>query len=104
MDISKYPASGQLAKVTTILRLLFANGATGLAPTEIAKGANLSGSYVTQQLAQMANVGLVEEVGETGRWRPSVRWAQMAVGLMTSIQRETDSLNEYAQRITRKHS
>jgi DNA-binding IclR family transcriptional regulator len=102
MDISKYPASGQLAKVTLILRLLFANGATGLAPTEIAKGAKLSGSYVTQQLGQMANAGLVEEVGETGRWRPHTRWAQMAIGLMTSIQRETDSLNEFQQRITRR--
>lgn len=102
MDISKYPASGQLTKVHAILRLLFANGAAGLSPTEIARGAKLSGSYVTQQLGQLANVGMAEEVGETGRWRPSVRWTQMAIALMSSIEREQTSLDDFRQRISRQ--
>lgn len=103
MDISKYPPSGQLKKVSEIVRLLFANGAVGVTPTEIARGAKVSASYVTQQLAQLAHVGWAEEVGESGRWRPSVRFSQMAVAQATAIERERTSLEDFSQRISRHH-
>lgn len=101
MDITKYPPSNQLTQVNEILRLLFANGAAGLTPSEIARAAKLSPSYVTQQLGQLANLRMVEEIAESGKWRPGVALAQMAVSLSLSLNRELDSLREYQQRVTR---
>lgn len=101
MDISKYPPSNQLTQATEIIRLLFANGAKGLSPSEIAHATKLAPGYVTQQLGQLANLRLVEEIGESGKWRPGVVWAQWAVALNLSIHRELGSMQEYQQRITR---
>lgn len=101
MDIIKYPPSAQLERCAAILRVLFDHGAEGLAPGAIATATKQSASYVTQQLGQMANLRMVEEVGETGRWRPGVLWAQMATALHIRIQRDLDSLREYQQRTTR---
>lgn len=101
MDISKYPPSSQLERAAEILRVLFANGAQGLTPSAIATATTLSASYVTQQLGQMANLRMVEEVGDTGRWRPGVAWAQMATAQHMRIQRDLDAIQEYQQRISR---
>lgn len=101
MDLTKYPPSAQLARCADILRVLFQHGAQGLTPSAIATATKQTNSYVTQQLGQLANLRLVEEVGETGRWRPGVAWAQMATALHVSIQRDLDSLQEYQQRTTR---
>lgn len=101
MDLSKYPPSQQLERCTEILRLLFQHGATGLAPGAIAQATKLSASYVTQQLGQLANLQLVEEVGDTGRWRAGIKWAQMATALHIRLQRDLGELQEYQQRITR---
>lgn len=101
MDLTKYPPSAQLQRCTDILRLLFQHGPAGLTPGQIAQATKQSASYVTQQLGQLANLRLVEEVGESGRWRPGVAWAQMATQLHIRIQRDLDSLQEYQQRTTR---
>lgn len=101
MDITKYPPSSQLERVADILRVLFANGAQGLTPGAIANVTKLSASYVTQQLGQLANLRMAEEVGDTGRWRPGVAWAQMATAQHLHIQRDLDAIGEYQQRITR---
>ena len=101
MDITKYPPSAQLARVADILRVLFANGAQGLTPGAIASATKLSASYVTQQLGQLANLGMAEEVGDTGRWRAGVAWAQMATAQHIHIQRDLASISEYQHRITR---
>lgn len=101
MDITKYPPSAQLTRVADLLTALFGQGARGLSTSELAKATGQSQSYVTQQLGQMAHLGLVEEVADTGRWRPGVRWARMATALHLSIQRDLDSLSEFQQRITR---
>ena len=101
MDITKYPPSSQLERVADILRVLFANGAQGLTPGAIATVTKLSASYVTQQLGQLANLRMAEEVGDTGRWRPGVAWAQMATAQHLHIQRDLDAISEYQQRITR---
>jgi DNA-binding IclR family transcriptional regulator len=101
MDITKYPPSTQLERVALILRVLFDHGGTGLTPGAIATATKLGASYVTQQLGQLANLKFVEEVGDTGRWRPGVAWAQMATAQHIRIQRDLDSLREYQQRITR---
>lgn len=104
MDITKYKPSSQLERVAEILRVLFAHGAQGLTPGAIASATKYSASYVTQQLGQMANLRMVEEVGDTGRWRPGVAWAQMATALHIHIQRDLDAIGEYRQRVTRSNS
>ena len=101
MDISNYQPTNQLARNAQILRLLFGNAGNGLTPTEIARACGISASYVTQQLGQLANLRMAEEVGDTGRWRPGIAWAQMATSFHLSIKRDLDSLTEYQQRSTR---
>ena len=101
MDARKYPPTTQLERVAEILRVLFANGAQGLTPGAIATATKLSASYVTQQLGQMANLRMAEEVGDTGRWRPGVAWAQMATAQHIHIQRDLEAIQEYQHRITR---
>ena len=103
MDISKYPPSTQLNRAFEILRVLFAAGPLGLPPAALVKATNLPASYITQQLGQLANLDVVEEVGESGHWRPGLRWARMAMSLSTSITRDLDALQEYQQRVTRAH-
>jgi DNA-binding IclR family transcriptional regulator len=101
MDISKYPPTQQLSRCTEILGVLFQHGARGLTPGQIATATSLAPAYVTQQLGQMANLGLVDELATLGRWRPGVRWAQMATALHLQIQRDLRELEEFQQRITR---
>ena len=102
MDVAKYPASSQLTRAFDILRVLFANGATGVTPTEISRATGLSASYVTQQLGQLANLRAAEEIAESGRWRPGIAWVQRAMSFSVSCKRAQDDLNELQQRATRQ--
>lgn len=89
-----------------ILRVLFAlagHEVNGLAPGEIAKGLSISPSQVTHDLANLKIAGAAEEIPELKRWRLTPRIPQIAVAMLTRLDRDAKRLEEVRQRFTRDH-
>jgi DNA-binding IclR family transcriptional regulator len=88
-------------RVLGVLDLLFrADFVHGLSPGEIGRDARLSPSAVTRYVATLEAAGAIERIPETGRIRPSVRWAQHATGVMYAVQASQRRLDETLTRLT----
>ena len=95
--------SGQAQR--RILQVVFAlagNELMGLAPSEIqrALGVN-SASTVTRDLAVLKDMGIAEQVQETGRWRLGPRVVQIARDFELNLSKAKTKVSELEQRYTR---
>lgn len=89
------------ARVLDVLLLLFrADYSGGLASADIERDLRLSPSAVCRYLATLEDRGCIERIAETGRVRPSVRWAQYAAGIIANLDAAQRRAAELAQRIT----
>lgn len=90
------------ASVTTlrILRLLERHFAHGLTNGEIAKAAGISPSQAVHHVAALVAEGYAERIQETGRIRPSVKYAQAAVQIMKSVDDARTRADELMRRIS----
>ncbi|MGZ8172856.1 MULTISPECIES: helix-turn-helix domain-containing protein [Methylobacter] len=89
-------------KVFSVLDLLLLNFATGLTQTEIIKSTGLNKTLVHRYVKTLIDVGYVEEINDTKRYRPSPRFAQFAVQILNSLHTAEKQLAELNQRISRK--
>ncbi|HRQ63908.1 MAG TPA: helix-turn-helix domain-containing protein [Xanthomonadaceae bacterium] len=101
MDAAKYPPPSLLRKAHDVLQALFAAGALGMEQADIRKVARLSDSNTTRYLAQLANLGWVERVDESSRWRIGIAFARMAQRQLLAVARDEQTVSEFKQRITR---
>jgi DNA-binding IclR family transcriptional regulator len=78
-----YRLPDPIRKTNSLYRLLAGNELLGLAPGEIAKGLNVSPSWVSVTLPALAIDGFVEQVAGTNRWRLSVAFVRIAFTVST---------------------
>lgn len=91
------------ASLTTlrILRLLERHFAHGLTNSEIAQATGIGPSVVIHHVAALDAEGYAERIPETGRIRPSVRYAQAAIQIQNDLNRASLRYQELQSRIDR---
>jgi DNA-binding IclR family transcriptional regulator len=88
-------------KVLEVLDLLFRGDfSAGMSPGDIGREARLSPSAVTRYVATLEAAGAIERIPETGRIRPSVRWAQHATSVLRSLESAARRAQELTARVT----
>lgn len=90
------------ASMTTlrILRLLEKHFAHGLTLSDIARTVGIGASVAIHHVAALEAEGYAERIPETGRIRPSVRYAQAAVQVMRSLEDSRTRSDELMRRIS----
>ena len=87
------------AKVLEVLNVLMGHFAHGMTPTELSKATSLEPSAITRYVATLEATGFAERIPETGRIRPSVRFAQHAVSILRSVENARTRLDELSNRL-----
>lgn len=96
---SKYALPAHSRKVCELLRLLAGHELLGLAPGEIAKGLQVSASWVSVNLpALAAETGFVERVDGTNRWRLGVPLVRIAFSVSSAYSTAKSKLDEVGKR------
>lgn len=96
---STKPLPGAVKKTCDLFRLLAGHELLGLAPGEIAKGLDVSPSWVSVNLpALAAETGFVEQVPGTNRWRLGVPFVRIAVTVGTQINQAARELEDLKRR------
>lgn len=80
MTDDKKPKSLPAPVVITcnLFRLLADHETHGLAPGEIAKALSIGAPWVSNNLPPLCELGMVEKVGDTNRWRLGVGFLRIA--------------------------
>lgn len=86
-------------KVLEVLNVLMGHFAHGLTPGELARATELSPSNITRYVATLEEKGFAERIPETGRIRPSVRFAQHAMSILRSVDQASQRLDEMKNRL-----
>lgn len=81
-----------------LFRLLAGHETVGLAPGEIAKALQVNPSWCSKTLPALAEIGFVERVGDTGRWRLGVAFVRIATAVATNLNQARKRLEEIEQR------
>lgn len=93
------PLAGNLRTAFELLRLLSGHEVLGLAPGEIAKGLNVSASWVSRTLpALAAETGFVERVEGTNRWRLGVPLVRIAITVSTELNKAKRQFDDLSAR------
>ena len=88
-----------IRKTCELFRLLAGNELLGLAPGEIAKGIDVSPSWVSVNLpAIAAETGFIERVDGANRWRLGVPLVRIAFNVSTQLNAAKKRLDETGQR------
>lgn len=87
------------AKVLAVLDVLLRNFAHGFSPTELSRETGFSMSDMTRYVAVLERTGFAERIQETGRIRPSVRFARQAVQILNSMAAAERQFNELSGRL-----
>ncbi len=88
-----------------ILKVIFAlsgNEVNGLAPVDLQRALDIANaSTVVRDLQLLKDVGIAEQIAETGRWRLGPRMVQIARDYEVAIGKAAAKLRELEQRYTR---
>lgn len=95
----KTQTTAAAGKVLEVLNVLSGHFAHGLSPSELAQATGLSAPNITRYVATLIEAGFAERIPETGRIRPSSRFAVIAVGIMRSLDQAKARLDELSNRI-----
>lgn len=95
----QYTVPEPVRKVCDLFRLLAGHEIQGLAPGEIAKALGVGPSWVSVNLPGLADLGMVERVGETNRWRLGVSFVRIAHTVFTANTQAKEALLERMNRI-----
>lgn len=99
--MSDKPLSSQIRKTCDLYRLLAGHIVIGLAPGEIAKGIDVSPSWVSINLpAIAAETGFVEQVPGTNRWRLGPTLARIGITVATELNAARQNLDDLSRRYT----
>jgi DNA-binding IclR family transcriptional regulator len=86
-------------KVCELFRLLAGHEINGLAPGEIARALGVGPSWVSVNLPGLSELGMVERVGETNRWRLGIALVRIAHTVFTANTQAKEALQERMNRI-----
>lgn len=89
-------------KILNVLNVLLRHFAHGLSATELTKATGLTPSNITSYVNTLELQGFAERIPETGRIRPSHKFAQHAVNIMRSISDVEARAKESLNRITKE--
>ncbi len=96
---TNYKLPDPIRKTNDLYMLLAGNELLGLAPGEIAKGINVSPSWVSITLpALAAQGGFVEQVEGTNRWRLGVAFVRISTTVTTNLATARRRLEEVGAR------
>jgi len=99
--MAKTETVGSAGRVLEVLDLLFQSDFVhGMSPGDIAKDGRMSPSAVTRYVATLTAAGAVERIPETGRLRPSIRWARHAMSVMRSVDSGSRRMEEIHTRLS----
>ena len=98
MSTSSKALAGSIRKANVLYRLLAGHELLGLSPGEIAKGIDVSPSWVSLNLPALATTGFVELVQGTNRWRLGVQLVRIAITVSTNLNQAKRQLDELSQR------
>ncbi len=97
--MSDKPLSAPIKKTCDLFRLLAGHVVLGLAPGEIAKGLDVSPSWVSVNLpAIAAETGMVEQVPGTNRWRLGAAMARIGITVATELNAARQNLDDLSRR------
>lgn len=96
--MSTKPLARPIQKTCDLFRLLAGHELLGLAPGEIAKGLDVSPSWVSNSLPAMAETGFVEQVQGTNRWRLGVQFVRIAFTVSSNLNQAKRQLEETSNR------
>lgn len=89
------------AKVLAVLDVLSNNFFHGYSAGELVQATGYSASDITRYVNTLINSGFAERITETGRIRPSHRFAQKAIQIMNAINQAERQLDQLKTRIER---
>lgn len=99
MTEKTYTLAEPIRKVNALYRLLAGHEVLGLSPGDIAKGLDVSASWVSVNLpAIAAEDGFVERVDGTNRWRLGVPFVRISTTVATNLNAAKRHLEEVSQR------
>lgn len=98
MSTQTKPLSAPIQKTCDLFRLLAGHELLGLAPGEIAKGLDVSPSWVSINLPALATTGYVEQVEGTNRWRLGVQFVRIAMTVSTNLNKARQQLDDLTNR------
>ncbi|WP_368921834.1 transcriptional regulator [Comamonas aquatica] len=98
MNTAAKPLSAPMQKTCDLFRLLAGHELLGLAPGEIAKGLDVSPSWVSINLPALATTGYVEQVQGTNRWRLGVQFVRIAITVSTNLNKAKQQLDDISSR------
>jgi DNA-binding IclR family transcriptional regulator len=101
MEPAKQRMSGSAVKVFKVLDVLTRNFFHGFSPTEIAAETGYSLSAINGYVNTLVEAGYAERIQETGRVRPSQRFARSAVQIMNALQVAEQQVAGLQQRLNR---
>lgn len=90
--------SAPIRKTCDLFRLLAGHELHGLAPGEIAKGLEVSPSWVSVNLPALVATGYVEQVQGTNRWRLGVAFVRIATTVATNLNAARQQLDDISRR------
>lgn len=97
--MSEKALSAPIKKTCDLFRLLAGHVVLGLAPGEIAKGLDVSPSWVSVNLpALAAETGMVEQVPGTNRWRLGPAMARIGITVATELNAARQNLEDLSRR------
>ena len=94
----QYKLAEPIRKTCDLFRLLAGHELLGLAPGEIAKGLDVSPSWVSVNLPALATTGFVEQVEGANRWRLGVAFVRISVTVSTNLATAKRRLDEVSHR------
>jgi len=94
-------ANKSALKVFSALEILCQNFADGMAPSELAKATGVSAPQTTRIIATLEATGFAERIPETGRVRPSIHFARLALAVLKSLDSAQTRLAEVATRVNK---
>lgn len=95
---TQYKLAEPIRKTCDLFRLLAGHELLGLAPGEIAKGLDVTPSWVSVNLPAIATTGFVERVADTGRWRLGVQFVRISVTVASNLSTAKRRLDEITER------
>ena len=89
-------------KVLDVLNVLMGHFAHGLTLTDLARATHNTLPSTSRYVDALEATGFAERIPETGRIRPSIRFAQLAVGILNDVERAQGRLSEIQSRLATK--
>ncbi|MEW5974136.1 MAG: helix-turn-helix domain-containing protein [Pseudomonadota bacterium] len=90
------------SKVLDVLNVLMGHFTHGLTLSQLSKATGNPMPTVSRYVDALESKGMAERIPETGRIRPSIRFAQLAVGILSDVERAKNRLDEIQARLSTK--